>query len=172
MGVGKSTVGSALVGLLRTHCTQQINFIDLDGWIEEHTGMSVVEIFSRHGEMVFRQYEEKYCREIIAQAQNSPDCLVFALGGGTLHIPNLGQYIAQNTQLFVLSASLDRISKRVEHTERPLRKNIEELWTQRQAGYAQFGTMIATNGCTVVEVVEKIVAHLQIDVVQREGHSL
>ena len=172
MGVGKSTVGSALVGFLRTNCTQNINFIDLDVWIEEHTGMSVVEIFSQHGEMVFRQYEEKYCREIIAQAQNSSDCLVLSLGGGTLHILNLGQYIAQNTQLFVLSASLDIISTRIAHTERPLRKNIEALWTQRQAGYEQFGTMIATNGCTVVEVVEKIVTHLQIDVVQREGYSL
>lgn len=74
MASGKTTFGRALAGALgRT-------FVDLDDYISRQTGMSVSEIFAKHGEARFRQLE----REAIETIANAGDGRsVVACGGGT-----------------------------------------------------------------------------------------
>ena len=63
MASGKTTLGRALAGALgRT-------FVDLDDYISRQTGMSVSEIFAKHGEARFRQLE----REAIETIANAGD---------------------------------------------------------------------------------------------------
>ena len=53
MGSGKSSIGAMVSKKLN------IPFIDIDNLIEEHTGMTVSEIFEVNGEDYFRNLEEK-----------------------------------------------------------------------------------------------------------------
>jgi shikimate kinase len=73
MGSGKSTVGRCLAERL------SIPFVDLDAEIERRAGMTVREIFERHGEPAFRRMEHEALRATL----ELPDAVV-ATGGGTM----------------------------------------------------------------------------------------
>jgi shikimate kinase len=71
MGCGKSTVGAALARRLGW------GFRDLDRWIEERHGLTVAEIFRRHGEAFFRGEERRAARAAARLRRH-----VVAAGGG------------------------------------------------------------------------------------------
>ena len=73
MGSGKSSVGRHLAQRLGAE------FLDLDQEIERAAGMTVREIFERHGEPAFRQMEH----EALRATADLPDVVV-ATGGGTV----------------------------------------------------------------------------------------
>ncbi len=73
MGSGKSTVGRGVARLLK------VPFIDLDSAIENEEGISVPEIFSRKGELYFRESESRVLRSLPSRY----DSAVVATGGGT-----------------------------------------------------------------------------------------
>lgn len=73
MGSGKSTVGRRLAERL------SVPFVDLDEEIERQAGMTVREIFERHGEPAFRRLEHEALRATL----ELPDAVV-ATGGGTM----------------------------------------------------------------------------------------
>jgi len=73
MGAGKTTVGRLLAEKLH------LPFVDLDSEIEARVGLSVRELFARHGEPEFRRVEREILTELLAR-----DPLVLATGGGTL----------------------------------------------------------------------------------------
>lgn len=71
---GKTTIGKQLAEEL------QLDFIDLDEYIEEKTGKKISDIFTEEGETVFRQLESDCLKEISSNA----DLKVVSLGGGTI----------------------------------------------------------------------------------------
>lgn len=71
MGSGKSTVGAALARHLGW------GFRDLDRWIEQRHGLTVAEIFRRHGEAFFREEERRAARAAARLRRH-----VVAAGGG------------------------------------------------------------------------------------------
>lgn len=71
MGCGKSTIGRRLASRIG------YDFLDLDRAVEQRAGMTVAEIFSRHGEEAFREMEREELL-LVGKAQR----LVVATGGG------------------------------------------------------------------------------------------
>src|SRR6476661_7273735 len=73
MGAGKSSIGRRLAGRLG------IPFIDADTEIESAAGMTIPEIFEKHGEPYFRAGEARVIARLL---DNGPQ--VLATGGGSL----------------------------------------------------------------------------------------
>ena len=71
MGSGKTTLGKKLARVLG------YDFVDLDKVIEEESGVSVPDYFSRHGEDAFRQLERDCLRTRLPAGP-----VVVATGGG------------------------------------------------------------------------------------------
>jgi len=84
MGAGKSTIGRRLARRLG------LPFYDADAEIEAAAGLSVAEIFERHGEAHFREGE----RRVIARLIDGPP-RVIATGGGA--------FVDSGTRALILS---------------------------------------------------------------------
>ena len=76
MGSGKTTVGPLLAGRLGW------SFIDVDDIIEAEAGVTIAELFARHGEAPFRDREHLTIARLAAA-----DALVLAMGGGAIEHP-------------------------------------------------------------------------------------
>lgn len=78
MGSGKSTLGRAL------GARPGWRYVDLDDFMEERHGMTVREMFGRHGEQWFRAEESRMLREAAEMGPASgAGVLVVGCGGGT-----------------------------------------------------------------------------------------
>ena len=122
MGVGKSSIGRRLGGRLG------IPFVDADAEIEKAAGMSIADIFSRHGEADFRSGEARVIARLL---EGGPQ--VLATGGGAVMnadtraaIKTKGVSIWLNAELEVL---MRRISKR-KH-DRPMLQTADPAATLR-----------------------------------------
>jgi shikimate kinase len=134
MGVGKSSIGRRLGARLG------IPFVDADAEIETAAGMSIVDIFARHGEADFRSGEARVIARLL---EGGPQ--VLATGGGAVMNPDTRALIKTKGVSVWLNAELDvlmrRISKR-KH-ERPLLQTadpaatLRELLAAREPFYAQ-----------------------------------
>lgn len=77
MGVGKSTVGRKLAGLLHR------DFVDADDAISEAAQLSIAEIFEQFGEPYFRNGERRVIARLIEEGHG-----VIATGGGAFVDPS------------------------------------------------------------------------------------
>ena len=134
MGVGKSAVGRRLAARLN------IPFVDADTEIEKAAGMSIADIFARHGEADFRGGEARVIARLL---EGGPQ--VLATGGGAFINPDTRNAIRAKGISIWLSAEIDvlmrRISKR--RNERPLlqtadpAETLRRLLAEREPIYAQ-----------------------------------
>lgn len=122
MGVGKSSIGRRLGARLG------IPFVDADAEIEKAAGMSIADIFSRHGEADFRSGEARVIARLL---EGGPQ--VLATGGGAVvnadtraAIKTKGVSIWLNAEFEVL---MRRISKR-KH-DRPMLQTADPAATLR-----------------------------------------
>jgi len=123
MGVGKSSVGRRLAARLA------IPFVDADAEIEMAAGMSIVDIFARHGEAYFRSGEARVIARLL---EGGPQ--VLATGGGAFMNADTRALIKVKGISIWLQAEYDvlvrRISKR--RNERPLLQTVDPAETLRQ----------------------------------------
>ena len=102
MGCGKTTLGEALARQM------DVPFIDLDEYIQRQQGMTIVEIFARDGEELFRELETAALREVAAI-----DGAIIACGGGTpCHAGNM-ELMNQAGITVWLTTSPERITARL-----------------------------------------------------------
>lgn len=119
MACGKSTIGRKLNQNLN------IDFIDLDDFIEQKEGLKISEIFKLKGEIYFRKQESFWFKELLKQNKT----LIISLGGGTPCYANNHLHL-QNTDVlsFYLKASVSTLVNRLENdNHRPLLNDIEDL---------------------------------------------
>ena len=161
MGVGKSSIGRRLGSRLG------VPFVDADTEIEQAAGMSIADIFTRHGEAAFRSGEAR----VIARLLNSGP-QVLATGGGAVMNEATRALIKERGVSIWLSAELDlllrRISKR--KAERPMLQTndpaatLRDLLTTRQPIYAQADIIVQSrdvpHDAVVTEIIEALTAFL------------
>lgn len=157
MASGKSAVGRKLVK------NKNIQFIDLDNFIEEKEGLQISEIFKTKGEIYFRKKEGEYLNELLALDR---DCII-SLGGGTPCYGNNMNLIEKNAISFYLKASVSTIFNRLKHetSQRPLvasigEANLEEYIAkhlfERNLFYQKATHTISVNEKTIDEIAAEI----------------
>ncbi|MGS0524516.1 shikimate kinase [Zobellia nedashkovskayae] len=155
MGSGKSTIGKLLSQ------KRNLEFVDLDNYIERAERMSVSDIFKNKGELYFRKKEYEYLNEVLEQK----DDFILSTGGGTPCYGNNMQAILDTTEnAFYLKVSIPQLTQRLlkEKNERPLVRNIaeEELpefigkhLFERSYYYNQAGKVISCDNKNPQEIV-------------------
>ncbi len=150
MGAGKSSIGRRLSARLG------IPFVDADSEIETAAGMTIPEIFEKHGEPYFRAGEARVIARLL---DNGPS--VLATGGGAVMDPNTRALIAEKGISIWLNADLDVLVKRTKRrTDRPLVEKIKELLPLREPYYAKADIVVRSRDEPHDTIVDEIAAAL------------
>src|ERR1700689_3747697 len=134
MGVGKSSIGRRLGARL------SVPFVDADAEIEKAAGMSIADIFARHGEADFRSGEARVIARLL---DGGPQ--VLATGGGAMMNADTRAAIKAKGVSIWLSAELDVLMRRINKrkNDRPMLQTadpaatLRELLVAREPAYAQ-----------------------------------
>ena len=134
MGVGKSSIGRRLAARLG------VPFVDADSEIEKAAGMSIADIFARHGEADFRSGEARVIARLL---DGGPQ--VLATGGGAVMNADTRTAIKAKGVSIWLSAELDVLMRRINKrkNDRPMLQTadpaatLRELLVAREPTYAQ-----------------------------------
>jgi shikimate kinase len=117
MGAGKSSIGRRLAARLA------VPFVDADGEIETAAGMTIPEIFDKHGEPYFRAGEARVIARLL---DGGPQ--VLATGGGAVMDARTRELIAAKGVSVWLKADIDVLMRRTKRRgERPL---VEPFYAQ------------------------------------------
>jgi shikimate kinase len=165
MGVGKSSIGRRLATRLA------VRFVDADTEIEKAAGMSISDIFARHGEPDFRSGEARVIARLL---EGGPQ--VLATGGGAFMNEGTRAAIKEKGVSIWLSAAfevlLQRISKR--KNERPMlqtdnpEETLRHLLKVREPTYALADLIVQSregpHDAIVAEIVSMLAAYLHVSV--------
>ncbi len=158
MGAGKSTAAKELQQRLG------MRYAEMDQLIAEEEGMSIPEIFEKHGEAYFRDLESRMLQEL----QKEEGVIVSCGGGIVVREENQG-YMKKSGKVVLLTASPETVYERVKDSrERPiLNQNmsveyIAALQEKRRALYeAAADIVVATDGKSPAEIGDEIIERLK-----------
>ena len=122
MGSGKTTIGRRIAELMG------FDFVDTDRFIEMQHNTTIAQLFTQHGETVFRKMEHDLLQEL-----QQRDFAVISTGGGMpCHSGNMDIMLAGGKVVY-LKTSPQALSRRLlrSHIERPLIKGKTEKELQQ-----------------------------------------
>ena len=167
MGSGKSSIGRRLAARLA------IPFVDADSEIEAAAGMTIPEIFERHGEPYFRAGEARVIARLLDQGPQ-----VLATGGGAFMNHDTRAAIRLKGVSVWLKAELDVLMKRIKRRgDRPLLKSgdpaatLTALIAERYPVYGEADLTVLSRDVPHDTIVDEIVAALRQRVGARETGS-
>jgi len=150
MGAGKSSVGRRLAARLG------IAFVDADTEIESAAGMTIPEIFAKHGEGYFRSGEARVIARLL---DHGPQ--VLATGGGSIMDQHTRDLIHIKGISVWLKADLDVLVKRTKRrSDRPLAEKIKDLLPVREPVYALSDVVVQSRDEPHENIVDEIIALL------------
>ena len=150
MGAGKSSIGRRLAARLT------IPFVDADSEIEAAAGMTIPEIFAKHGEPYFRAGEARVIARLLDAGPQ-----VLATGGGAVMDASTRQLIAAKSVSVWLKADVDVLLRRTKRRgERPLVDQIKTLLPMREPFYALADLTVQSREEPHDAIVEELVAGL------------
>ena len=164
-GSGKSSIGRRLAPRL------DLPFIDADAAIEEAAGgMSVADIFAKHGEAEFRSLEARVIARLL---DDGP--AVIATGGGALMNEGTRALIRDRAISIWLKAEIPVLMRRVRRkSDRPLlhgkdpETTLKELLVDREPLYAEANFVVASREGPHESVVDSIIEALDRGVLPEE----
>src|SRR5580692_6847615 len=154
MGVGKSSIGRRLGARLG------VPFVDADAEIEKAAGMSIADIFARHGEESFRSGEARVIARLL---DGGPQ--VLATGGGAVMNADTRAAIKDKGVSIWLNADFDVLMKRISKrkNDRPMLQTadpaatLRQLLVEREPFYAQADLTIQSREVPHDAIVSEIV---------------
>lgn len=157
MGTGKTTISKVLSKRLNRE------LIDTDKAIEKKAGITIAEIFEKHGEDGFRDIES----HIIKDLKDKRGAIISFGGGVCLREENISN-IRENHKVILLEVSSKAIFERVSRdSKRPVLKgktdiaSIEKIMDKRKASYRRCADkVIYTDGKTISEIADIIIKEL------------
>jgi shikimate kinase len=157
MGVGKSSIGRRLAARLG------IPFVDADSEIEKAAGMSIAEIFARHGEPYFRSGEARVIARLL---DGGPQ--VLATGGGAVMNSDTRAAVKAKGVSIWLSAEFDVLARRINKrkNDRPMlltadpAATLRALLAEREPIYAQADLTVQSREVPHEAIVTEIMAAL------------
>ncbi len=157
MGAGKSTIAKALQEKLGMEVKE------MDQMIADKEGMSIPDIFAKHGETYFRDLESS-CLIGLQQVKHA----VISCGGGVVMRDENAAYMRKSGRIVLLTAEPETILERVKDSQdRPILNNnmnvdfIRELLEKRRARYeAAADIRIATDHKTTDAICDELIAAL------------
>ena len=157
MGSGKTSIGKRLASRLG------VPFKDADHEIEAAAGLTVAEIFARHGEPEFRAGERRVIARLLTEAPH-----VLATGGGAYMDAGTRAAMKDKALTIWLRAPVDLLLARVgKRQNRPLLNNsdprgtLERLLAQRQPTYAQADIIFDSVDGPHTTAVDQVLAELK-----------
>ena len=151
MGSGKSSIGLIISKRL------EIDFIDIDHEIEKELGMTIFEIFKKHGEKYFREIEQSITLKMLKKQKT-----VISLGGGAFLNNKIKKEILENHISFWLNWDIKILVERIKNSQkRPVafnasRNELIELIKKRSIVYSKAKYKINCDNLTKNQVVKKI----------------
>jgi shikimate kinase len=157
-GSGKSSIGRRLAPRLG------VPFVDADAKIEEAAGgMSIADIFAKHGEAEFRSLEARVIARLLDDGPS-----VIATGGGALMNAGTRALIQQRAIAVWLKAEIAVLLRRVRRkSDRPLLQGkdpeatLKDLLADREPIYATADIVITSREGPHENVVDSIIAELE-----------
>jgi shikimate kinase len=150
MGAGKSSIGRRLAARLG------LTFVDADTEIETAAGMTIPEIFEKHGEPYFRAGEARVIARLL---DHGPQ--VLATGGGAVMDQRTRDLIHIKGISVWLKADLDVLMKRTKRRgDRPLAAKMKDLLPLREPVYALADITVQSRDEPHETIVDEIIAAL------------
>jgi shikimate kinase len=151
MGSGKTAVGRLLAA------RSGLAFVDTDDVIARAEGLSIRNIFDRHGEAAFRAKEKE-----VIQKLSKEKGILMACGGGAVLDQGIRQILRNSALVIWLCASPKTIVSRVRNETRPLldgndvQKTVGQLLSVRQPVYFKTADLIVDADGDAEEVARNI----------------
>ena len=152
MGSGKTSIGTLFSKKLN------LDFFDVDNYIEKDQGMKISLIFKEKGEKFFRELEEKITLNILKKRG-----VVIALGGGAFMNSKIRKEILINHFSFWLNLDSQILIKRIiSSKKRPIASNstkneLVKIIKKRANFYAKALYKVDCGNLTKTEIVNKII---------------
>ncbi len=160
MGSGKSTIGRALAKRL------QLEFVDLDEFIEAQEGRSISVIFEQNGEEYFRALETSALQHILNADKNA----IVSLGGGTPCFNDNMDLLKQYPTVYLKTSNEElfkRLSRQRDHrpliagsSDEQLKEIIETRINDREPFYNKASIIFLTDENRGAEELEKVLQPL------------
>jgi len=151
MGSGKSSIGYLLSKNIN------LNFLDVDKFIEKETDLKIYDIFQKKGEVYFRNLEEKTTLKLL-----KGNGKIISLGGGGFLNKNIRKEILKNHISFWLNWKNSTIINRIlKSKKRPVafnssENNLKRLINERSNIYAEANFKINCETLTKKMIVKNI----------------
>ena len=151
MGSGKSSIGYLLSKNIN------LNFLDVDKFIEKETDLNIYDIFQKKGEVYFRNLEEKTTLKLLKGKGK-----IISLGGGGFLNKNIRKEILKNHISFWLNWENSTIINRIlKSKKRPVafnssENNLKRLINERSNIYAEANFKINCEALTKKMIVKNI----------------
>jgi shikimate kinase len=153
MGAGKTTVGRRLAARLGRH------FLDSDEEIETAAGMSIEDIFAKHGEAEFRAGEARVIARLLKQRD-----IVLGTGGGAFMQADTRALIKADAVSVFIKAEFELLFARVSRrSNRPLlktanpRETLKKLIDLRYPVYAEADVTIVSRDVPQDQVASQLI---------------